>query len=145
MKKSETSDSWNKFIKELQVKCQEQEVSLVDLVTWIRDSINQIERATFDYYVTSGPMKDFPTTKVDIAILFGNLLHGFTIMTDKKEHVVLAAKSFFQYKEEIIGDRFTFSFIYSALNSWGMEDSIQNLAKVREFSHKILNRMWEKQ
>lgn len=144
MKKSETSNSWNELLKELQVRCQEQDIPLLALVGWIRDSINQIERATFDYYVTSGPIKGFPTEKVDIAILFGVFLYGFTVFKDKKEHIILPIKRFYQYKEEIIGDRFMTSLKFDSNNSWSMEDYLTNSAKLRAFGHEIMNRVWEK-
>lgn len=141
MKKSETSDSWNELIKELQVKCQEQDVSLLDLVGWIRESIKQIEKITFDYYVASGPSSLYSDQKLDVNILLSNSLQGFTIFQNKKEHSIYPIKIFVCCTEEILGDRIKVTLPYMS-GFLLIEDAALNSAKLREFVRKIIIMAW---
>ena len=143
MKKSKTSAIWGKFIKELQVKCKEQNISLTDLVEWISSSIEHVEKITVDYYITCGPTPKFVDVKIDVNILLDKFLHGFTIYKNKKEHNVYQITSILQLKEEISGEFISAEFRYGYLIGFAIEDRITNSAKLRNFVRKISNKMWE--
>ena len=143
MKKSETSSSWQKFVKELQVKCKEQDVSSSDLVKWVRTSIEQIEKKTFDYYITSGKTPKFPDLKVDVNILLGDFLHGFTIYRKKKAYNIYPLENFTNYREDIYDDFISSRFEYSSMNALLIQDREANSAKLREFARRVKNRAWK--
>ena len=137
------SKSWVKLIKELKTKCKEQSVSSLDLIEWIRISIKQIEKKTFDYYATPGKTPTFPNAKIDLNILFDNCVYSFTMFANKKQHSVFPLKYFFSYVEEISAD--FISTRYQFTENWFLtiEDRVANSAKLRKFSRKILNRLWK--
>ena len=143
MKKSKTSASWREFIKELQVKCKEKDISLLDLVEWISISIKQIEKKTFDYYITCGPTPKFSDVKIDVNIVLDNFVHGFTIYENKKEYNIFQISSILQLKEEISGEFISAEFRYGYLMGFAIEDRITNSAKLRNFVRKISNKVWE--
>ena len=137
------SKNWVKLIKELKTKCKEQSVSSLDLIEWIRTSIEQIEKKTFDYYVTSGETPNFPNAKIDLNILLDNYVYSFTIYTNKKERSMFPLKHFFSFSEEISGDFISTIYYLAPVWSLRIEDRVANSAKLREFSRKILNLLWE--
>jgi len=49
-KRVETSDSWKAFFKELQPRCQEQDIPLIEMIDWISDSVGQIEKQNFYWF-----------------------------------------------------------------------------------------------
>ena len=143
MKKKETSVSWSKLIKELQVRCQEQDVSLTELTEWIRALVERIEEREFDYYVTSGKVSRYPKQKLDVAILSDNFVYGFTVFQDSRETGVYPLSGFRQYREEISKGNISVFLFYDEVNSLYIEDEITNSAKLRKFARQILSRVWD--
>lgn len=142
MKKSETSTSWVEFLEEFQAKCEEQKVSLSELAEWIRTSIDQIEKKTFDYYMYGGKVQLYPDQILDISILLDGFIYTFTLFKDRREFVIYLVKSFQSFSEEIFGDSIRHSFYITESYSLFFEDKIINSAGLRNFSRKILNASW---
>jgi hypothetical protein len=146
LKRIETSNSWREFLTELEAKCQEQEISLSELAEWIRNNLEEIEKKEFDYYITSGATPHYSDLKLDVTILTGNYIHGFSIFRAKKEFSLYPVNRFFHYREEIIGDNITAYFSYGEmLRSFTIEDKVGNYDRLRRFVRKILDTAWKTQ
>jgi len=142
LKKIETSSSWVEFLKELEVKCKEQEISLSDLVEWIRALLEQIERRTFAFHIASGPNPEFMDQKIDANILLDNVLHGFTVSKDKREYNLVPLK-FKRFQEQIYGDFASERFGFGEMAWFSITDKKENLDKLREFTRQVMKIAWE--
>jgi hypothetical protein len=142
MEKSETSTSWFQFLKELQEKCQEQKISGIELAQWIRISIDQIEKKTFDYHISSGEVKEYPDQKIDISILLSDFFYSFTVFQNKRVFNIYSAKSFQVFTEEIFEDYIRHNYYITESTSFYIEDKISNSARLRKFTRKVLSASW---
>jgi hypothetical protein len=141
------SDSWTRFIFELEPKCQDQKVNFHDLRDWIIDSIKQIEEKHFDYYITSGPIPEDRSQKIDISIVLEKRLYGFTVsqlaeVPLKMIFSIFSISEIRQYSEEVEKEFIRCIFMHSEGLTFYLVDSAFNSAKLREFARKVLNLAW---
>ena len=142
-KKADNSESWKAFFKDLQELCQVQGIDIYDIITWIDDSLGPIEKENFDYHISSGPVPDEPSQKMDIDILLGDKIYIFTMTAAGKNSVICPVNKFSYYEEEITG-----SFIKATFYGQGfyvfVNASVANSSKLRQFAHKVLDLAWGK-
>ena len=143
MKKAETSVSWRDFVNQLGIHCREQEVSLTELVEWVTTWIQQINKKTFDYYITSGPTSEDPQVKMDFLIVLDDFLNGFTVYKDKRDCSIIPIESILQFSETITNQNIQIRIYLTAITASTIEDRIENLPKLREFVAKVKNE-WKK-
>ena len=142
LEKIESSASWKEFVKELEIVCKEQDVSLPDLVEWIRNLIPQIEKKKFDHYITPETPPNFPKQKLDIVMLVDNHLQGFTITEKKKEYYIYSIERILNLTEEISGDLISFKLLMGPMIGVTITDKVTNSTGLRKFYRKVLNLAW---
>jgi hypothetical protein len=145
MSETNVSETWIEFRKELREKCREQELNSDDFLEWIIDSIKGIMNKAFEFYILSGPIPESKEQKIDATLLVGKIIYSFTVERQKKEFFIIPISDFNQYLEETKGDFIKCSFNPMQTAGFYMMDSIANSAKLRGFTHKILNLAWGEQ
>ena len=94
MDKRGASSDWIKFLKQLEAKCEERNVSFSELTEWIRYSIEQIQEKAFDYTISAEPATNTQSVlktseqRLSISILLDNYSHNFSVQQCQRIHSI---------------------------------------------------------
>jgi len=132
------SKTWISFADELQKKCREIKANEYEMIAWICESLKQIEKQDFDYYITIGKAPNFPDQKLDVNILRNGVIYGFTIRSSEKTFSISPVKDF-KYYSETASEEFLSGFFFYCGGFFSISDTLPNSDKLKVFLRKLIS------
>lgn len=137
------SKTWNEFCESLLTTCKLRDVDFFALQQWILDSMKNLEKRDFEYFITLDATPEEPDQIMSTTILLENRIYSFGLeKNQKKRFFIIPVKIFVLYDEEITRDFIKCTFATPTELSFFIEVPINNSEKVRAFSKKIRDLIW---
>ena len=143
MEKVKISKTWRKINLELDSIFQKMNLSFNDFKTWIIESIQNIQRKEFIYYITVGRSIENQDQLIDIILYLNKKIFNFTIFEHDKNFGIYPIKNVIAFHESIDKKIINRTFVFQSDLKVYVEDKIENSKQVKEFTNKILALMWD--